>query len=131
MMSSAPQQPLGRVAQPSRTGAAGLFAIAATVALVHLLTNNRYGFHRDELQFLSDARHLDLGVRCIPSANSIPGTDQPGDFRPFDGRPALILGAGPIARDIYHRANDKGVRRRTACTGCFGTRRRAVAAAAF
>ena len=66
MMSSAPQQPLGRVAQPSRTGAAGLFAIAATVALVHLLTNNRYGFHRDELQFLSDARHLDWGFVAYP-----------------------------------------------------------------
>ncbi len=28
-----------------------LFAIAAAVALLHLLTNSRYGFHRDELQF--------------------------------------------------------------------------------
>ncbi|MGB8032014.1 MAG: glycosyltransferase family 39 protein [Terracidiphilus sp.] len=43
-----------------------LFAIAASLALLHLLTNNRYGFHRDELQFLSDARHLDWGFVAYP-----------------------------------------------------------------
>ncbi len=43
-----------------------LLAIAAAVALIHLLTNNRYGFHRDELQFLSDARHLDWGFVAYP-----------------------------------------------------------------
>jgi hypothetical protein len=43
-----------------------LLAIAAAVALLHLLTNSRYGFHRDELQFLSDARHLDWGYVSYP-----------------------------------------------------------------
>src|SRR6185437_9466810 len=43
-----------------------LFAIAAAVALLHILTNGRYGFHRDELQFLSDARHLDWGYVSYP-----------------------------------------------------------------
>ena len=43
-----------------------LLGMAATVTLVHLLTNNRYGFHRDELQFLSDARHLDWGFVSYP-----------------------------------------------------------------
>jgi hypothetical protein len=38
-----------------------LLGIAAAIALLHILTNGRYGFHRDELQFLSDARHLDWG----------------------------------------------------------------------
>lgn len=42
------------------------WAIAASVALLHLLTNGRYGFHRDELQFLSDARHLDWGYVPYP-----------------------------------------------------------------
>jgi hypothetical protein len=46
--------------------AALLLAIAAAVALLHLLTDNRYGFHRDELQFLSDARHLDWGFVAYP-----------------------------------------------------------------
>jgi len=40
--------------------------IAAVLALVHILTNGRYGFHRDELQFLSDARHLDWGFVAYP-----------------------------------------------------------------
>src|ERR1700756_4675034 len=43
-----------------------VLAIAATVALLHVLTNGRYGFHRDELQFLSDARHLDWGFVAYP-----------------------------------------------------------------
>src|SRR5580704_1970580 len=43
-----------------------LLTLAAAVVLVHLLTNHRYGFHRDELQFLSDARHLDWGYVSYP-----------------------------------------------------------------
>ncbi len=49
---------------PSAT--ASLLTIAAAIALAHLLTNNRYGFHRDELQFLSDALHLDWGFVAYP-----------------------------------------------------------------
>src|SRR5450631_4775643 len=40
--------------------------IAVAMAALHLATNNRYGFHRDELQFLSDARHLDWGFVAYP-----------------------------------------------------------------
>ena len=43
-----------------------LLSIAAVVAAVHLMTNGRYGLHRDELQFLSDARHLDWGFVAYP-----------------------------------------------------------------
>src|SRR5271166_910438 len=43
-----------------------LFAIAAVIVLLHLLTNGRYGFHRDELQVLSDARHMDWGFVPYP-----------------------------------------------------------------
>jgi 4-amino-4-deoxy-L-arabinose transferase-like glycosyltransferase len=50
----------------SRTEWAILLGIAAAVTLIHLATNNRYGFHRDELQFLSDARHLDWGFVSYP-----------------------------------------------------------------
>jgi 4-amino-4-deoxy-L-arabinose transferase-like glycosyltransferase len=49
-----------------RSDLAILISIAAAVALAHLLTNNRYGFHRDELQFLSDALHLDWGFVAYP-----------------------------------------------------------------
>jgi Dolichyl-phosphate-mannose-protein mannosyltransferase len=51
---------------PSRADTAWLLGVAAAVALVHLLTNGRYGFHRDELQVLSDARHLDWGFVPYP-----------------------------------------------------------------
>jgi len=43
-----------------------LLGIAFVVSIVHLVTNGRYGFHRDELQFLSDARHLDWGFVAYP-----------------------------------------------------------------
>jgi hypothetical protein len=43
-----------------------LLAVGGCFALLHLLTNGRYGFHRDELQFLSDARHLDWGFVAYP-----------------------------------------------------------------
>ena len=56
-------------AQPDRqprTEWPALLLIAAAIALLHILTNGRYGFHRDELQFLSDARHLDWGYVSYP-----------------------------------------------------------------
>ena len=43
-----------------------LLGIAAAIAVMHIATNSHYGFHRDELQFLSDARHLDWGFVSYP-----------------------------------------------------------------
>jgi hypothetical protein len=44
--------------------------IVFAVSLLHFLTNGRYGFHRDELQFLSGARHLDWGYAEFPPLTS-------------------------------------------------------------
>jgi hypothetical protein len=41
-------------------------ATACVVVLVHLLTNARYGFYCDELQFMSDGRHLAWGFVAYP-----------------------------------------------------------------
>jgi len=49
-----------------RTEWAILLSMAAVIAALHIATNGRYGFHRDELQFLSDARHLDWGFVAYP-----------------------------------------------------------------
>jgi hypothetical protein len=54
----------GRPSQ--RFGLVAVCAIAAAVAVVHFLTNGAYGFHRDELQVLDDARHLDWGFVAYP-----------------------------------------------------------------
>lgn len=43
-----------------------MIGIALAVMLIHLPTNGRYGFHRDEFEFLSDARHLDWGFVAYP-----------------------------------------------------------------
>ena len=52
--------------KPGPSAIWGVTAIAAAIALLHCLTNGRYGFHRDELQFLADARHLDWGFVAYP-----------------------------------------------------------------
>ena len=38
-----------------------LVYLATATVIVHLLTGGRYGFHRDELATLDDARHLAWG----------------------------------------------------------------------
>jgi len=43
-----------------------LLAIAGAMAALHVGTNGRYGFHRDELQVLSDAQHLGWGFVDVP-----------------------------------------------------------------
>lgn len=49
-----------------RQGMTLVAMVAAAVFLVHLASNHRYGFHRDELQVLDDARHLDWGYVVYP-----------------------------------------------------------------
>ena len=66
MASFAAESSLERDARVARADHLVLLAIACLQALLHLLTNSRYGFHRDELQFLSDARHLDWGFVAYP-----------------------------------------------------------------
>jgi hypothetical protein len=53
-------------AAENRGDTLAVLAVAAGVVLVHLLTNGRYGFHRDEWQVLSDARHMDWGFVPYP-----------------------------------------------------------------
>ena len=55
-----------------------LLLALASVAL-HTATNGKYGFHRDELQTLDDARHLDWGFVVYPPVT------------PFIGRIELTL----------------------------------------
>jgi hypothetical protein len=43
-----------------------VLVIAVLFGIAHMLTNGQYGFHRDELQFLSDAQHMDWGFVPYP-----------------------------------------------------------------
>lgn len=56
-----------------------LAALAFVTVIVHLITGTRYGFHRDELATLEDARHLAWGYIAYPPVT------------PFFGRLSLIL----------------------------------------
>lgn len=63
-----------------------LLALAALRLLLHTLTNGQYGFHRDELATLDDARHLAWGYVAYPP------------FTPFMARLALdLFGSTPAA----------------------------------
>jgi hypothetical protein len=59
-----------------------LLYICASTILIHMLVANRYGFHRDELGILEDARHPAWGYISYPP------------LTPFFGRLTLVL-CGP------------------------------------
>src|SRR3954464_13312859 len=63
----------------ARNDTALLCAIAAATVVVHMLTGGQYGFHRDELAPLDDARHLAWGYVAYPP------------ITPFFGRISLEL----------------------------------------
>lgn len=56
-----------------------LLALAATVFVLHVATNGQYGFHRDELATVDDARQLEWGYVAYPP------------FTPFAGRAGMAL----------------------------------------
>ena len=62
-----------------RSDLAVLLYIALATSVVHVLTGGKYGFHRDELATLDDARHLDWGFVAYPPVT------------PSFGRLSLIL----------------------------------------
>lgn len=86
-----------------------VLVVAAGVLLLHLLTNTRYGFHRDELQFLSDALHLDWGYVPYPPLTpfierismTLFGVSLEG-LRLFSvlAQVAVVITAGLIARSL-------------------------------
>jgi hypothetical protein len=55
-----------KAAAPAKSGIVATLAIASAYVVLHLFTNFRFSFHRDELQFLSDAMHLDWGFVAYP-----------------------------------------------------------------
>ncbi len=68
---SSPQPALDRAPAPARFHALSVGGIAIAVVALHIATNGRYGFHRDELQFLSDAQHLDWGFVAYPPLTTL------------------------------------------------------------
>jgi len=50
-----------------------LILLAMLAFALHVATDGRYGFHRDELQTLDDARHLDWGFVAYPPVTPLLG----------------------------------------------------------
>jgi hypothetical protein len=67
---------VGEAPCPNTTERAGtviILAFASATVLAHWLVGNRYGFQRDELQTLDDARHLACGYVAYPSLTPLFG----------------------------------------------------------
>ena len=89
-----------------------LLAFAAARLLLHVLLNGQYGFHRDELAVLDDARHLAWGYIAYPPLTpalgrvelALFGTSLAG-FRFFSAlaQCAAMVFAGLIARELGGR----------------------------
>ena len=62
-----------RLAGLLHSDTAVLFLLALAFFLLHVATNNHYGYHRDELQTLDDARHLDWGFVEYPPITPLIG----------------------------------------------------------
>ncbi len=86
-----------------------LAVIAICLFLVHLATNGQYGFHRDELQTLDDARFMDWGFVAYPPltpafgrmslalfGNSLVGAR----FFPALAQSFVVVLAGLMAREL-------------------------------
>jgi len=61
-----PKAPMQSAERKFDADLAVLLLLAALKLIFHVATNGQYGFHRDELQTLSDARHLDWGFVAYP-----------------------------------------------------------------
>ena len=69
----------------SRSASRTLLVLAVGFLLLHVLTNGRYGFHRDELATIDDAMHLDWGYVAYPP------------LTPFFARVDIVLfGSSPV-----------------------------------
>ncbi|HLZ11570.1 MAG TPA: glycosyltransferase family 39 protein [Candidatus Acidoferrum sp.] len=62
-----------RAAEFWKTDLAVLVFLALASVAIHTATNGQYGFHRDELQTLDDARHMDWGFVAYPPITPLIG----------------------------------------------------------
>jgi 4-amino-4-deoxy-L-arabinose transferase-like glycosyltransferase len=91
-----------------------LLALAFCGVLIHILLNGQYGFHRDELDFIMNARQLDWGYVAYPPITPLfarIGLELFGEsLRGLRVLPAIAQGiamvlAGLMARDMGGRRN--------------------------
>src|ERR1043166_203275 len=74
-----------------------LVYVALLTVIIHWITGHQYGFQRDELATLEDARHLDWGFVAYPP------------ITPFFGRLSLILFGTSLAGFRFFAAVAEGM----------------------
>ena len=112
-----------------RTETAVIIYVAVATIFVHALTGRRYGFQRDELATLDDARHLAWGYVAYPPVTPffgrlsliLFGTSLPG-FRFFAavGQALALVLTGQMARHMGARRGGQFVAVAAAVPFCLG-----------
>jgi 4-amino-4-deoxy-L-arabinose transferase-like glycosyltransferase len=109
--------------------AAILTYIALATVVAHVLTGGRYGFHRDELATLDDARHLAWGYIAYPPVTPFFGRislvlfgTSLGGFRFFAAvaQAGAVLLTGLMAREMGARRSAQVVAALAAIPACLG-----------
>src|SRR5271169_5292971 len=105
--------PASRISQPdTRTDTGILLALALCLIILHTLTSGAYGFHRDELATLDDARYLAWGYVAYPPltpflgrvALELFGTSVRGvRFFPAIAQAVVVVLSGLMARELGDR----------------------------
>ncbi len=75
-----------------RSATRWLITLALALLVLHIALGNRYGYHRDELQFLDNARHLAWGFVPFPPLTSALGRLSIAAFGWFGVQPEM----GPL-----------------------------------
>lgn len=89
-----------------------LLIISTACFIVHMIANANYGFHRDELQFISDSRHIAGGFVAYPPFTAFIGFlaralfgESLVSYRVFSalGHAIILFVAGAMALDLGGR----------------------------
>ncbi len=72
-------QTIGKEAEDASPHAMAIASLLAAIAVIlQILTNGRYGYFRDELNFIATSKHLAFGyVDFAPLASLTAGTNHP------------------------------------------------------
>src|SRR5437870_1539017 len=104
---------LNRVATESQKLSALIFGFSALALLVHLLTNGRYGYFRDELYYLACGQHLAFGYVDQPPlsilllwlSRALFGESLPAiRLLPAIAGEGIVVLTGAIARELGGRS---------------------------
>lgn len=114
MVDSTSRERVVRLTPPSKLGQwfrsdLGILTLLAFVrVLLHTLVNGQYGFHRDELLTLDNARHLSRGYVVYPPVTPLPRPHRRRPFRKLTPRVPVLRRSFPRVGHALHGTRRPG-----------------------